>query len=275
MRQLQVITSDGMRVNTLFTDGPGRPVLFLGSFLMPAETWLPLLSSLPSRHCILMDLRGQGESDPIPVSQTSVPFTTHVRDAYAVMAAFGHRQYHVVGLGMGGQVAIEATLQRPGRVLSLTLISCHGNGEWSSRMEEFTAFLDALNSQGWVEPVLDRVLMRILSPTAYADEELRHGMARQLRGLEPTSVVSLGRGLATCPSRRHDFTMLSMPVLALIGGADQLADPVLQRRAAQDLPRGTVVEFPGWGHPSWEQPVRAAEHLQAHLTAAEAAAASR
>ena len=185
------------------------------------------------------------------------------------MAAFAHRQYHVVGLGMGGQVAIELTLMRPSQILSLTLISCHGNGEWSRRTEEFATLLEELDQHGWVEPVLDSVLRLVLSPTAYADEEARHVLARQVRGLEPQSVVALGRGLRHCPARRHDYAMLSMPVLSLIGGADQLAEPAVQRQAAQELPRGTIVEFPGWSHPSWEQPVRAAEHLQAHLTAAE------
>src|SRR3569833_506073 len=91
-------------------EGDGPPILFLHGGLGDSRLWTPVIERLrDSFRCIAFDFRFYGRSEADEVEWR------HDDDAVAVLAALGVERAAVVGLSVGGRVAREAALRRPGR----------------------------------------------------------------------------------------------------------------------------------------------------------------
>jgi 3-oxoadipate enol-lactonase len=69
---------------------------------------------------IALDYRDTGESDPVSESYTIADLAD---DAAFVLDALGVQRAHVVGISLGGYVALQVALRHPARVEKLVLIS--------------------------------------------------------------------------------------------------------------------------------------------------------
>jgi 2-succinyl-6-hydroxy-2,4-cyclohexadiene-1-carboxylate synthase len=101
------------------TQGEGAPVLLLHGFAGSRRTWDLIAPGLAGRHRVLRyDLRGFGES----VEVERLPFR-HSRDLATVLEAFGLQTCDLIGVSMGGGVALNFALDNPARVRRLVLVS--------------------------------------------------------------------------------------------------------------------------------------------------------
>jgi pimeloyl-ACP methyl ester carboxylesterase len=127
VEQLRV-TAGGIAQNVLVR-GPadGSPVLLVHGNCSSAAFWLPLLRHLPGTlRIVAPDLRGYGDSDPAPVDATRGlrDFADDVAALLDVPGLFGEgARPVVVGHSMGGGVAMQLTVDHPGRVAGLLLES--------------------------------------------------------------------------------------------------------------------------------------------------------
>lgn len=106
------------------TSGPddGLPVLFIHGNGASATFWEETMLALPASYrAIAPDLRGYGDTEPLPVDAT-LGLGDMVEDVLAMSDALGLQAYHVVGHSMGGGVAMKLAIARPAAVLSLTLV---------------------------------------------------------------------------------------------------------------------------------------------------------
>ncbi len=85
----------------------------------------PLMAALPPEwHVLAPDLRGYGETEPLPIDGTH-----GLRDwsldlwSFVDALGFGDRPVHLAGWSMGGGVIAQMAIDRPEAVASLTLIS--------------------------------------------------------------------------------------------------------------------------------------------------------
>lgn len=105
-----------------------RPAtIFLHGFGGSLEDWQPVWDRLPdSMAAIRYDLRGFGRSRAEPE-----PFS-HADDLLALLDARGIARANLVGLSMGGSVAVQFALNHPERVNRLVLIGPDLMGwDWS------------------------------------------------------------------------------------------------------------------------------------------------
>lgn len=106
---------------------PGRersePVVLIHGTIASSVFLFPLLKSLPRRYRpIAIDLRGFGGSDPEPVDATR-GVRDFSDDALAALDALRIERAHLVGWSLGGSVAMQAAVDAPERVASLTVIA--------------------------------------------------------------------------------------------------------------------------------------------------------
>lgn len=114
MRTIQV---NGVRI-AFVDEGQGAPLLLLHGLGGSHDDWRLQRAEFAARYRVIMpDLRGHG------ASERRVPFTIqqYARDMAALLAALGIVRAHVLGLSMGGAVAIELALRAPAVVASLAL----------------------------------------------------------------------------------------------------------------------------------------------------------
>ena len=125
---------------------------------------------------------------------------------------------HLVGVSMGGMVALNAALRHPGRVVSV-LVACTGASASPPVMEQRAVAAET----GGMAVVLEDTLSRWFTPQALAADPAHPGVtyARELLlSLDPGAFAAGWRAIAT-----HDTAPrlgeLAMPVTAVAGGRDQ------------------------------------------------------
>jgi len=107
-----------------------RPrAVFVHGFADDLHTWDGLWSALDgSLAALRYDLRGCGAS----VTHRQIPFR-HADDLLMVLDAAGIDRCHLIGVSMGGGIALNFALDHPERVRNLVLVSPHLVGwEWSA-----------------------------------------------------------------------------------------------------------------------------------------------
>ena len=114
---MRTIKVNGARL-AFIDEGEGAPVLLLHGLGGSADDWRLQRAEFAARYRVIIpDLRGFG------ASERREPFTIpqHARDMAALLEALGIRRAHVIGLSMGGAIAIELAYRAPGQVAALVL----------------------------------------------------------------------------------------------------------------------------------------------------------
>jgi pimeloyl-ACP methyl ester carboxylesterase len=124
--------------------GDGDPIVFLHGFGLDARMWDGEVEHFRRDYTVVRyDLRGFGRS-----SLPAAPFAHH-DDLAALLAHLGLDGAHVVGLSMGGGVAVDFALAHPSRVRSLVLVdSIVGGFSWQKNATEMRAAWAAGKSGG-------------------------------------------------------------------------------------------------------------------------------
>ena len=124
----QTVPAPRLRTQVLAV-GPedGIPVCFLHGNVSSSRFWDETLAALPSRYRgIAPDLRGFGESEPLPVDATR-GLRDFADDVASLLDTLGYtggdQKVHLIGWSMGAGVAMRYATDHPERVASLVLIS--------------------------------------------------------------------------------------------------------------------------------------------------------
>jgi pimeloyl-ACP methyl ester carboxylesterase len=111
--------------------GRGEPVVLISDIAEDLTSWCFQAASFGQMHFLMqVDNRGSGWSD----CPEACSIETMARDIICLMDLVGVDRSHLVGLGLGGMVAQETALQRPGRVNGLVLASTSSSATPEQRL---------------------------------------------------------------------------------------------------------------------------------------------
>ena len=112
--------------------GQGPPLVLIGGLGVDLTVYAPLVDLLARTFRVLtFDNRGAGRTDK-PDIPYSIPMMAD--DTVGLMDALGLPRAHMVGLSMGGRIAIEIAAEYPSRVDRLVLLSTAASGTGRLRM---------------------------------------------------------------------------------------------------------------------------------------------
>ena len=205
------------------------------------------------------DLRGQGLSDAPPP-----PYAVddHVADLAALLDAHEIAGAIVIGMSVGGMIALALASVRPDLVRLLVLCdTAHKIGTpemWSARIE-------AVRANG-LASIADAVLERWLSA------EYRQAHAVDLAGYRNMLTRNPVEGyIGTCATLRDTnltsaASRLTQPTLCLVGEADGATPPALVRSLSELIPDATFETIANAGHlPSIEQPALLSSRIESFV----------
>lgn len=254
--------------------GTGEPLLMVmgmsGTYLHWGEPFLALLRA--HHDVIVYDHRGVGAS-----TRVYEPFSIAdlARDAAALLDALGVPRAHVLGFSMGGMVAQELALARPGAIGALVLAStyCGGPGSTSARAEtirRLTEPMAAGDREGALRAAWEVNVSRTFASNVDASARFRAIAAR--KRVAARVIAEQMRAIAS-----HDTSArlgaIQAPTLVAHGTSDEMVPVENAQMIARLVPHARLELIAGAGHLFfWEDPGRAAALVLEHLAAASVAA---
>jgi len=158
----QIVQTARLEMHMLLT-GPrdGTPILFVHGNGASATFWEETMLALPPGfRAIAPDMRGYGDTEPLPVDAT-LGLGDMVEDLRSLVEALGMSRCHIVGHSMGGGIVMKYAIAHPAELLSITLVdSVSPYGYSGSRGVEGTPCYDdgAPAGAGSVNPDFVRLL---------------------------------------------------------------------------------------------------------------------
>jgi pimeloyl-ACP methyl ester carboxylesterase len=116
----QVLHADGVE-----PAGPGEAVVFVHGNVSSSLFWqqpLLALAETGRMRALAVDLRGYGDTDPLPIDATR-GMRDWAEDLAALVDTLGLDRVHLVGWSMGAGVVLQYLLDQPDRVASVALIA--------------------------------------------------------------------------------------------------------------------------------------------------------
>lgn len=117
---MPTVSVDGLRMYYELA-GAGQHLVLIGGLGLDLSECGQLIDVLATHYRVLaFDNRGAGRTDK-PDEPYSV--TQMAADTAGLMKALGIERAHVIGMSLGGRIALDLALEHPGRVRSLILVS--------------------------------------------------------------------------------------------------------------------------------------------------------
>jgi len=233
--------------------GEGPLVVFLHGIGGNRTNWRDQLSVFARDfHAVAWDARGYGDSDDY---EGPLDFGNFADDLCRVLDHFDVTRAHLVGLSMGGMIALDFATRYADRVATLTLCdSLPGFTHLSeAQRAEFIRLrqepLLAGKEPSDMAPAVARSLLG-KNPRAGSYERLVESMS----ALHKQSYLKTIAGSANY-GRKLDLESIAVPTHVVVGDEDTLTPPAMSREIARRIPEARLTIIEGAGHLSnIEQP---------------------
>lgn len=230
--------------------GEGHPLVMIIGLSGNIDWWdRTLLSLLAEKfQLVIFDNRGSGRSGK-PRVEYSIPLMA--ADTAGLLRSLGIDRAHVLGVSMGGKIALQLALDYPEMVERLVLCctSCGGD-EQVATSPELVAMLGAGRKGITVEDVA-RSSLNLLFPRSYVREnpELMEDFIRRFQ-IAPTRGHAFFAQLAAVAGFGVFARLkeIAAPTLVLTGDSDELVPPDNSRILAENIPGAKLITYPGAAH---------------------------
>ncbi|HEX2190258.1 MAG TPA: alpha/beta fold hydrolase [Longimicrobiaceae bacterium] len=243
--------------------GDGEPVLFLHGFPFSGALWEPVLERLGEGvRAIVPDLRGMGGSAATAVAEME----DYAADAAALLELLGEtRPVVVVGMSMGGYVALAFARLYPERVRALALVDTRAGPDTAEAARGRHETADRVLREG-SGVLADAMAPKLFAPSA--PEALRARWREVMAATPRVGAAAALRAMAGRPDSSDTLRDFRRPVLVVVGEEDAVTPPEEARRMAEAAGGAPVEVVPGAGHMTpVEQPEALAAALRRWLVA--------
>jgi 3-oxoadipate enol-lactonase len=226
----------------------GEPVLMLHGFPFNRSMWRAQVEALgESCRVVVPDLRGHGESEVVEGAAT---MEESARDVASLLDELKVESVSVVGLSMGGYVALAFYRLFPERVRALVLADTRSQADTDEarRAREETARRALEEGMG---PIADTMLPKLLAPaTLEREPEVVARVREMILKTKPEGAAAALRGMAVRRDQTDLLAEMSVPVLVLVGGEDAITPPSDAEAMSRRIEGSRLEIIEGAGHVS-------------------------
>jgi 3-oxoadipate enol-lactonase len=246
--------------------GSGPAIVLIHGHPFDRTMWAPQLAALAGEfRLIAPDLPGYGAAPPIAAVTTMRDFADAIvtlLDDLEVPAAT------VIGLSMGGLVAMELASGNPDRVNRVVLAATTAAPVTPEEARQRRATADRIERDGILEVALEMAGRLFGAQARRAPEVVGPLLATMIRS-SPAGAAAALRGRAERPDYRPLLAQITMPALVIAGDDDAFADEATTAELIAALPDPEVVRIAGSGHlPNLEFADRFNEAISRFVTSA-------
>lgn len=234
--------------------GSGKPLLLIMGITAPCSVWEKHVSYWERHYrCILFDNRGVGSSEKPDGAYTTAEMAD---DSAALLEALNISEAAVVGVSMGGAIALQLAIRHPDKVEAMVLMcpwaSCDPRGE--------AVFRHIMHAKAHLRPEQFANFIQVLifhKPTWDHDaEELSESRKQASADENPQPLHGLEGQAHACIS--HDviseLSAISIPCLAIGGKEDIFIPEWMVREVSEGIPNCELHLYENAGHAfHWEE----------------------
>lgn len=216
--------------------------------------WRPQIAALADDfRVVAVDLPGYGES---PARGPAMTMSALADTVLETLDALKIDRAVVVGLSMGGLVAMELGLRHPHRVAGLVLAATTAEpvapGEVQAREE-----LAQLAEDRGMLPLAADMIATLFGPASERDHALVVETFEMMLGTSTAGAAAALRGRAQRPDYSQLLRNLAVPATIVAGDRDPHSPDAVVDQLVGALPGAALHRFEGSGHmPNLEQPAR-------------------
>lgn len=227
--------------------GSGPFVLFMHGVGGNRRNWSDQIAGISGRYrAAAWDARGWGDSDDY---DGALRMADICDDIDRVLDRFEVERVHIVGLSMGGFVALEYYARAPGRFRSLTLVDTSATIASDMTLEQRAEFVrlrkTPLLEGKTPKDIAPAMVATLLSPKA--GPAVRARLEASISMLHPESYMK-AVDMVVDFNRSDVPPTIRVPTLCVVGSDDRLTPPNVMKALADRIPGAEYVEIPDAGH---------------------------
>ncbi len=219
-------------------------ILFIHGFPMSKGIWRSQLQVLQkSYNCFAIDLPGYGDNTK------SVNFT-HSIDSYAdyvhgYLLENDMEKAHIVGMSMGGSIALNLMRRYPEMVKTLSVI--HTSAIPDTNEEKINRDKTIANIEnGGLSNFIEYFADRLLSPSASID--IRNKYISDMNEASKEIVIAGYKAIRNRPDEFETLKLIEVPVLVVAGNDDVGSSPKEMKEMSDEIPNSTFEIIKDCGH---------------------------
>jgi pimeloyl-ACP methyl ester carboxylesterase len=227
-------------------------VVLLHAFPLDKRLWDDVVDGVVDAgwDVVVPDLRGFGESaygEDGPDDEPALSWMA--RDVLSILDRIGVNSAVVVGLSLGGYVAMELLRQDASRIAGVALVDTKASADTIEARANRLRVADQVLEAGGTSVLARAMLPALLGPTTHAERpQVVERVRRWIEEADPAGVAWAQRAMAARPDSHPDLAALTVPSLVMWGAEDSLAPRPEQESMLEVLRDARAVEITGSGH---------------------------
>jgi len=244
---MATFTGRGFKIHYV-EEGKGPSVVFVHGFCMDHTMYAAQFEDLPDTYrCIAWDMRGHGRSECPPGPWTMQDLVT---DLIAFIEGVNARPCHLLGMSIGGMIAVRLAIQREDLVRSLVLVDTTADAEADDVAVVYRGFQEQIATNDGIPDELATGTLPIFYGQAYVDanpEAMKFHVDRE-QDMETTALVQGIDALLGRDSVVDRLGEIRVPTLVIHGDADAAIPIAMGEQLADGIPGAELVRVPDVGH---------------------------
>lgn len=228
--------------------GRGPCVVFAHGFVMDHTMFAAQFEDLPDHYrCIAWDMRGHGHSEwpPGPWSMQDL-----VVDLIRFIEDLNAAPCHLVGMSIGGMMAVRLGIQREDLLRSLVLVDTSADAEPPDSAELYRGFQANIAASDGISEELARSTLPIFYGPGFMERQpdaLEVHVDRETK-MPAEPVIEGLRALINRDSVVDRLAEVHVPTLVIHGELDSAIPMARAEELASRIPRAELIRVPGAGH---------------------------
>jgi pimeloyl-ACP methyl ester carboxylesterase len=241
------VSIDGAKLNYTDSGGEGRAVLLIHAFPLNSQMWEPQIESLGDRfRFIAPDLKGFGSSDA-PEDRSGYSVGSFAADCKALLDELGLDEVVVVGLSMGGYIALSFLGSYPERLAGLVLADSRAEADPPEAIAKRSGQQDTVAAEGTAG------LIEALPGALLADptRDKKPDVVERVKALMDNPAAGFIGALEAMKNRPDSTSKLAgikVPTLIIVGENDAVTPPEASRTMHEHIGGSRLVVIPEAGH---------------------------
>jgi pimeloyl-ACP methyl ester carboxylesterase len=240
---------DGLAVHYLDEGAGDQAVVFVHGFPFQASMWEPQIpvAVQAGRRVVVPDLPGFGRS-AVPAERSAYSIDRYADLVAALVGELGLGRVVLVGLSMGGYIALAVTRRHPEVPAGLVLADTRADPDTPEGRQTRSDQQALVEERGDVTPLVDGLLTKLLAEAGPRHAEVGAVLGDMMRQTATAGWIGALEAMKQRGDQTDLLPSISVPTLVVVGEGDALAPVDVAEAMAKAIPGARLEVVPDAGH---------------------------